>query len=305
MNDSKVKIWLQAARLRTLPLSVSGILVGSAFAAYKNAFDWSIFIGCIITTLGLQILSNFANDYGDGVKGTDNTDRIGPKRVLQSGLVGVQELKKAIYWTVGLTMLSIIVLIYVSFKDIGFNANAILFVLLGIAALVAAIKYTVGKSAYGYSGFGDVFVFVFFGGVSVMGSSFLYLKTLEPLLWLVAIAMGLLSTGVLNLNNMRDIDNDRKMNKNTLVVKIGSQKAKYYHHTILVLAILCLFLFSYKLGLTPSYKGWMYLILLFPLGKHFVFVARNKVLVDFNPELKKLALITFGIALLLSLGMVL
>ena len=216
---TKVKAWLNAARLRTLPLSISGIFVGTALAAYYGATNVTIFILALCTTIGLQVTSNFANDYGDGVKGTDGDDRIGPKRALQSGLLTAAELKRGIYISIVINAVLIISLIFISFgiKDVLYP---VLFLVLGALAIWAAIKYTVGKSAYGYQGLGDVFVFIFFGLVSVLGSMFLYLKFIDLFAVLPAIAIGLLSVGVLNLNNMRDIKSDTAVGKNTLVKHI-------------------------------------------------------------------------------------
>ncbi|MEP1983406.1 MAG: 1,4-dihydroxy-2-naphthoate octaprenyltransferase, partial [Maribacter dokdonensis] len=227
---TKVKAWLNAARLRTLPLSISGIFVGTALAAYYGATNVTIFILALCTTIGLQVTSNFANDYGDGVKGTDGDDRIGPKRALQSGLLTAAELKRGIYISIVINAVLIISLIFTSFgiKDVLYP---VLFLVLGALAIWAAIKYTVGKSAYGYQGLGDVFVFIFFGLVSVLGSMFLYLKFIDLFAVLPAIAIGLLSVGVLNLNNMRDIKSDTAVGKNTLAVKMGLSKAKKYHYT--------------------------------------------------------------------------
>ena len=207
-----MKHWIQAARLRTLPLSVSGIIVGSFYAMSQSMFNWKIIIFALSTTLGLQILSNFANDYGDGIKGTDNEDRVGPKRAIQSGVITPEAMKRALVITSILTLISAIVLIYVAFKD--HNLGFSLFYLgLGILAIASAIKYTVGNSAYGYRGFGDLFVFIFFGLVSTLGIYFMFAKEMDWLLLLPATAIGFLSVAVLNLNNMRDEESDRKSNK--------------------------------------------------------------------------------------------
>ena len=239
---TKVKAWLNAARLRTLPLSISGILVGTAMAAYHGVTNVSIFVLAILTTIGLQVTSNFANDYGDGVKGTDGDDRVGPKRALQSGLLTAAQLKSGIYISIVINAILIVALIITSFglKDILYP---VLFLLLGAFAIWAAIKYTVGKSAYGYNGLGDIFVFIFFGLVSVLGSMFLYLKAISFMTVLPAVSVGLLSVGVLNLNNMRDIKSDAVVGKNTMVVKMGLAKAKKYHYALLIISFLSLFCF--------------------------------------------------------------
>lgn len=297
---ANIKAWLQAARLRTLPLSVSGILVGS-FYAYSQpeiTFNWAILGFSLLTTLGLQILSNFANDYGDGVKGTDNETRIGPQRAIQSGAITVAAMKKGIIITALLTLIAAIILIYLSFGSENF-AYSLLFFFLGLAAIVAAIKYTVGGSAYGYRGLGDLFVFIFFGLVSVIGCYFLFTKQIDSLLLLPAVSIGLLSVAVLNLNNMRDQISDALSGKNTLVVKIGPAKAKIYHFTIIVTALLLTVLFA----IFKSFEGLQYLFLLayIPLLMHIKTVAKNTVPRELDPELKKVALSTFFLSVLLCI----
>ena len=292
---TKVKAWLNAARLRTLPLSISGIFVGTALAAYYGATNVTIFILALCTTIGLQVTSNFANDYGDGVKGTDGDDRIGPKRALQSGLLTAAELKRGIYISIVINAVLIISLIFISFgiKDVLYP---VLFLVLGALAIWAAIKYTVGKSAYGYQGLGDVFVFIFFGLVSVLGSMFLYLKFIDLFAVLPAIAIGLLSVGVLNLNNMRDIKSDTAVGKNTLAVKMGLSKAKKYHYTILVVSFLCLFYFLFTTN--ASQLRYVSLVGYLPILVHLRKVALTDKAAELDPELKKLALSTFFIAVL-------
>lgn len=305
-----MKHWIEAARIRTLPLSVSGIIVGSMYALANptdsiltptEVFNWRIFSFAIITTLGLQILSNFANDYGDGVKGTDNEDRVGPKRALQSGAITAPEMKKAIVITSLLTLLSAVLLIYFAFTDTNLYYS-LFYLVLGILAILSAIRYTVGSKAYGYRGLGDVFVFVFFGLVSTMGVNFLYSKQIDIELFLPAMAIGFLSVGVLNLNNMRDEASDRKAGKNTLVVKIGGKKAKLYHYFLVTFAMALILIFAF----INSFKFDQYLFLLayIPLTKHLSTVYKNNEPRALDPELKKLALSTFALSVLLALCMI-
>lgn len=291
-----MKKWIQAARLRTLPLSVSGIIIGSAYAYFQGFENWAIVVFALLTTLGFQVLSNFANDYGDGVKGTDNEHRVGPQRAIQSGAITAPQMKTAIIITAVLSLVSAVTLIYISFGKENFSYSLLFFVL-GVASIVAAIKYTVGKGAYGYSGFGDVFVFIFFGLVSVLGSNFLFTKQFDTVLVLPAIAIGLLSVAVLNLNNMRDIENDRNSGKNTIVVKMGLQTAKYYHYSIVILAILAIVVFSFLAEI--SYFGVLFIAIL--MFRHLKTVQKAKTYTDFDPELKKVALGTFALAIILSL----
>jgi 1,4-dihydroxy-2-naphthoate octaprenyltransferase len=292
---TKGNAWLNAARLRTLPLSISGILVGTAITAFHGETNPFIFILALCTTVGLQITSNFANDYGDGIKGTDNDARVGPKRALQSGLLTAAELKRGIYISIGINIVLIVLLIVISFglKQILYPT---LFLILGAFAIWAAIKYTVGKSAYGYNGLGDIFVFIFFGLVSVLGTIFLYLKEIHLIDFLPAITIGLLSVGVLNLNNMRDFKSDKSVSKNTLVVILGLRKAKMYHYTLLSISFLCLF---YFLSTTNgSLIRYVSLIGFVPVFIHMRNVAVTNNEAELDPELKKLALSTFFTALL-------
>jgi len=305
-----MKHWIDAARLRTLPLSVSGIIVGSMYALANpteniltptEVFNWRLFGFAIITTLGLQILSNFANDYGDGLKGTDNDDRVGPKRAIQSGVISPKDMKRAIIMTSFLTLLCAILLIYYAFADTNI-VYSLFFLVLGILAIVSAIRYTVGNTAYGYKGFGDLFVFIFFGLVSTLGVNFLYSKQLDALLFLPAIAIGLLSVGVLNLNNMRDEASDRKSNKNTIVVKIGGAKAKKYHYFLVISAMVLIVLFALLSDF--HFDQYLFLLAYIPLIKHLITVSKNQDSRLLDPELKKLALSTFALSVLLSLGMI-
>lgn len=287
-----MKKWIQAARLRTLPLSVSGIIVGSAYAYYQHKFNGIIFALALLTTLAFQILSNFANDYGDGIKGTD-ANRVGEKRLVASGEVSSAQMKQAVIVTGLISLLLALSLIFVSFGQDHFLFS-LLFLVLGLASIAAAIKYTVGKNAYGYSGFGDVFVFIFFGLVSVLGSNFLFTKTLDWKLILPAIAIGLLSVAVLNLNNMRDIENDKIANKNTLVVKKGLAWAKKYHEVIILIASLSFMLFCTLLRV-PLFP---ILAINIPLIFHLRKIKSAQQYADFEPELKKVALSTFALSLL-------
>ena len=305
-----MKHWIQAARLRTLPLSVSGIIVGSMYAqAYptdnvltpSEVFNWRIFAFAILTTLGLQILSNFANDYGDGMKGTDNQDRVGPKRAIQSGVISPEAMKRAIIITATLTLISAILLIFYAFGETNIGYS-LFFLVLGILAITSAIRYTVGNTAYGYRGYGDLFVFVFFGLVSTLGVNFLYSKQLNFDLFLPATAIGLLSVGVLNLNNMRDEASDRKSNKNTIVVKIGGAKAKKYHYFLIISAMVLVLVFAAMDKF--RFDQYLFILAYIPLTKHLITVFKNQEPKALDPELKKLALSTFALAILLAICMI-
>ena len=302
--------WIEAARVRTLPLSVSGIIVGSMYAlAYPTdniltpteVFNWQLFGFAILTTLGLQILSNFANDYGDGIKGTDNEDRVGPKRAIQSGVISPQAMKRAMIITSVLTFISAVLLIYFAFgKD--HIVYSLIFLVLGILAIASAIRYTVGNTAYGYHGYGDLFVFIFFGLVSTLGVNFLYSQQLDFALCLPAIAIGFLSVGVLNLNNMRDEESDRKSGKNTIVVKIGGAKAKKYHFFLVISAMVLMIVFAILNNF--QIDQYIFLVAYFPLTSHLITVYKNKNPKLLDPELKKLAISTFILSVLLSLCLI-
>jgi 1,4-dihydroxy-2-naphthoate octaprenyltransferase len=290
---NNIKIWLQAARLRTLPLSVSGIIMGNALALNHNDFSFIIFLLSILTAIAFQIVSNFANDYGDGIKGTDNEERIGPKRVLQQGLLTLENLKRGIFVSVVVSIILSITLIY---ESLGVNKLlfSVLFILLAIGAVAAAIKYTVGANPYGYSGLGDLFVFIFFGWVSVIGSYFLQINSIDLSIILFATTFGLLSVAVLNLNNMRDIENDFNSSKITLAVRLGSDKAKIYHYFLVSIAII---LFFIGIGEQPLLIKTIYTLVFVPLFLHLYCVFNVKDPKQFDPELKKLALTIFFISI--------
>lgn len=278
-----------------------GSCIGNAYlnatspsSIYVSVFERSIFWLAILTTIGFQVLSNFANDYGDGVKGTDQ-DRTGEARMVASGAISPKQMKSAMIITTIITLLIAFTLIYVAFGKDNFGYSA-LFIVLGIASIAAAIKYTVGKSAYGYSGFGDIFVFVFFGLLSVVGSCFLFTKHVQMYVFLPAFSIGMLSTAVLNLNNMRDRVNDQKAGKNTIVVKIGGEFAKYYQYYLVLGSLL--FAVAYTTIYYVEPKQFLFLITYLPLGRHLWFVYKNQDESELDGQLKIVALSTFLFALL-------
>lgn len=257
--------------------------------------DYTVFGFCILITIGFQITSNFANDYGDGIKGTDSWDRVGPKRALQSGALTRTELK----WGTAVTALFSVVLVIgllIYVFGLGISPYFILFLVLAILSIWAAIKYTVGKSAYGYRGLGDVFVFLFFGLLAVLGTKFLYVQRIDMLDFLPAIAIGTLCVGVLNLNNLRDIKSDTNHGKNTLIVKIGFEKGKIYHFFLLAVSFISFLAYA----LLHAW-GWrlFFLVPYFIIMIHLVKVLRTDEPVKLDPELKKLALSTFLLSVLL------
>lgn len=296
------KIWLTAFRIRTLPLALSATILGSFLAFANGAFKWSVFIFGLLTTLFLQILSNLANDYGDALKGTDNEHRIGPLRVTQSGLVAKKQMKKMIILFVSLSFISGILLIYSGLGSKG-SLLYVLFFLLGCTAIFAAIKYTVGRRPYGYAGLGDVMVFIFFGIVGVSGTYFLHTLSFSWSILMPASAIGLFSMGVLNLNNMRDRENDRDNGKMTLVVRMGFSWAKIYHISLLLVGFLLSLVYTI-LHFQSAYQ-FLFVLALPLLLSDIRKVWINTVPIELNAELRKLAVATLIFAVTFGMGLVL
>ena len=240
---AKLKTWIRAARPRTVLLSFSGVLMGGFLSIAEGNCNYFALAFCASTAILLQILSNLANDFGDYKKGTDNAQRKGPQRELQSGSISEKEMKTGIV-IVGLASLLsgglLLISVFLTSSDL---VDLAVFALLGIAAILAALLYTLGKRPYGYRGLGDLFCFIFFGWVAVFGTYYLATKNLDFSVLLPASAMGFMSNAVLNINNMRDIENDRASGKNSLVVKIGLQRAFIYHLILIIGAFLFLTLF--------------------------------------------------------------
>lgn len=299
---SNLQVWLSAVRLRTLPLSVSGIFVGSCLAYYAtDKFNVLIFIFAITSTIGFQVLSNLANDYGDGTKGTDNHERIGPERAIQSGQISPEQMMVAIQNTIMFIIFSVFALIYSAF-GVYYILYAFIFIVLAGIAVYSALTYTIGDSPYGYRGLGDLFVFLFFGIVSVVGTYFLNTLRLDHVVILPAISIGLLSVGVLNVNNMRDIKSDEKSGKHTLAVKMGSKRAKQYHLFLIYGAIIASVLFSILYYSSPY--NFIFYLAYIPLFKHIKVVVNATHPSEFDPQLKFLAITTFIFSILLGLGQV-
>lgn len=268
----KINYWIKAARLRTLPLSFSCILLSSSLVMINHiVLSYRVLFLALTTTLLLQIVSNFANDYGDAKKGADK-NRNGEERMVQSGKISKFQMKVAI---VILSIITLIVGLYLIFSVFQTDIYKIsIFLILGISSIIAAIKYTVGKSAYGYKAYGDLSVFIFFGMVGVIGSYYLFTKNFHWITIPGALFTGLMSCGVLNLNNMRDYENDIINNKITLVVKMGIHKSKKYHFLLLFLSI------SSLITIVFFSQNYYYIISMFPL----IFVIRH--LIHLNQYLK-------------------
>ena len=297
---AQLKDWIHAARLRTLPLSVAGIITGSAAAFALGKWNGTVFALALCTTLLFQILSNLANDLGDTLKGADNANRVGPTRAVQSGAISPKTMRNAVILVSLLSFIAALLLIYVGSQLLTQTA-LIGYVLLAIACITAAILYTVGKKAYGYNGMGDLFVFLFFGLVSVLGVYPLFGNELSWIIILPAITIGNYSTAVLNLNNMRDQENDALVEKNTVVVKWGNENAKKYHALLFIIGFLSWVSF---LILTNNTIGFISLLPFILFLKHLKFVRNNTIPKSLDGELKKVALGTFFTSVLYFISVI-
>lgn len=299
--NHKVSAWIQAIRPRTLPLALSSTVLGSFIAASEKSFHWQVFILALLTTLFLQILSNLANDYGDFTKGTDKTGRTGPLRMVQSGMINSTQMVVAIIVVASLSLLCGSVLIFTGTHGNGPGIK-IFYFLLGFAAISAAVKYTIGRKPYGYIGLGDLFVFIFFGLTGVIGTYYLHTQHIRLDILLPATSVGLLSVGVLNINNIRDYQSDLKASKRTLVVMIGNRWARIYHLSLLSGAVITGSLFT-LINFKTGYQ-WLFLTTTPLLFTNLLSVFRYTRPIELNYELKKLAFstllfsFTFGIGLL-------
>lgn len=301
--NNQIKAWLYAFRLRTLPLAFSAIITGSsiAFADNREHFNWLVFGLCLLTTLLLQILSNLANDYGDSEKGTDNHERIGPKRAVQAGLLTAAQIRNGIIVCTLFCLVTGSTLVRSATKGLH-PTYGLFFLLLGFGAIGAAIKYTVGKNAYGYRGLGDVFVMLFFGFVGVSGSYYLLAHQLHYTVLLPAFTIGAFATGVLNLNNMRDSESDAKAGKITMVVKMGLEKARKYHRGLIIAGWLAAIVYVALNYVSPPQFAF---VLTFPLfRRHLVNVRDVEELKDFDPLLKQLAIGTFIFSIFFAAGII-
>ena len=283
-----------------MPLALASIFTGSALAywADKESFNLTVMLLCLLTTILLQVLSNFANDYGDHQKGSDTEERIGPLRGIQQGAISANELKWGLILMAVGAFFSGAFLIGIAYQSL---TDLLAFAGLGILAIIAAITYTVGAKPYGYLGLGDLSVLLFFGLLGVGGTYYLQTHSIDSLIILPALGSGLLATAVLNINNLRDIEQDAKVGKNTLVVRIGPKKGRIYHCVLLSVAALCYVLFAASTAFSP----WYFLFLLaFPLLlKHALFVYRSKEPAVLRPMLAQMSMISLFINILFSLGL--
>lgn len=297
----KTRAWISALRLRTLPLALASIGMGSFLAAADNIFRINVLFWAGLTTVFLQILSNLANDYGDSVNGADSEHRVGPTRAVQSGVISLAEMKVGIIIFILLSLVAGIKLLSVT---VGLGTELFYWFLgFGVLSIAAAYTYTAGKRPYGYAGLGDIMVLIFFGVLGVGGSYFLYALQIDYKILLPAISMGALATGVLNINNIRDIDSDIKAGKNTIPVRFGQRNAIIYHWLLIIIAILAAGAYIFIQGISTYSLIWLLGLPLLVINGYKV--ATTPVQKDLDPYLKHLALstlffmITFGLAIVL------
>lgn len=297
-----MKEWLKAFRLRTLPLAFSSIFMGAFLAHKEGLFNLQILVLCLLTTLFLQVLSNLANDYGDSIHGADSIDREGPKRAVQSGTISLAQMKMAIVIFSVFSFLSGVILLYLAF---GLNNLLSVFVWLcvGLCCIAAAIKYTAGKNPYGYAGLGDVAVFLFFGIIGVCGTYYMFTQQFTAELLLPAIACGVFATGVLNVNNIRDIDSDEKAGKRSIPVRLGRAKAIKYHWGLLAGGMISSVLYIQLYGTT---LGWNKYILLFSFPLFIwngIAISTKSTAAQIDPYLKQLAISTLFFVIVFGLSL--
>lgn len=296
-----MKHWISAARPRTLPLALSSILMGSFLAAGSHAFSWTIFGLAVLTTTFLQVLSNFANDYGDTISGVDNVERTVATRAVQTGAITRVQMTQAIILMSVLSFSTGSLLIYEGLKDTS-TQTIITFFGLGILAIIASITYTVGKRPYGYMGLGDISVLIFFGWVGVLGTYFLYTHEINLLMFLPATSCGLFAVGVLNINNIRDIESDIKTGKNSIPVRLGKDKAVIYHWFLLTGGFVCAVIYS--LLNHSEMLNWIFLITLPLLIKIGLGVSKGQTPAQIDPFLKFMALTTLLFVITFGIGQV-
>ena len=288
-----VKKWVLATRLETSMLAITSVALGSALAAFAGTFDGSVALLAALTAALLQLVCNLANDYGDWVRGADPINDVKLPSAIQTGLVTLEQVRRALWVLVILTLVCGLCLLYVAHLS---PAEIGSFMLLGAFALVAAITYTMGHQPYGYQGWGDVFVFLFFGLVGVGGTFYLHTKQFSTLWLLPAISHGSLVVGVLNINNLRDMTPDAQVGKRTLAVQWGRKAIVRYHG----------FLLATSLGAALVFWGmhaqtrWPYgglLVSAYFLGKHGLVVSRTATN-QLNKQLQDLVLLIMLLACL-------
>ncbi len=297
-NKTLIQAWISAFRPRTLFLAAAGVILGSGLALHVGQFDLTSALLTLTTALLLQLLSNLANDLGDYVKGTDRTGgRVGPVRGVQSGKISPHQMKVGIGFTTLITMISGLVLLLRLFYTIGLVA-IVVFLIVGFFSLLSALFYTLGHRPYGYKGWGDFFAFLFFGPIAVIGTYYLQAQSIDLRSIFPSIGMGLLSAMILNVNNMRDIDNDALSGKRTIAVRLGLKKAKVYHSILMLTMFASFLIYSFVYASTPLYRFVYVIVYLFQfvlLSQIFKRDGRN-----LDPYLRKTALSAFLLSILFA-----
>ena len=296
--NNRISPWISAFRPHTLFLAAAGVILGSGLALHVGRFDLTTAILTLTTAILLQLLSNLANDLGDYVQGTDQTgSRVGPMRSVQSGKISPHKMKIGIGITTLITMFSGLVLLLRLFHTIGLIV-IVVFLIVGALSLFSALFYTLGERPYGYKGWGDFFAFLFFGPIAVMGTYYLQTQIVDFKSVLPSIGMGLLSAMILNVNNMRDIDNDAYSNKRTIAVRLGLERAKVYHSTMMLIMYACFLIYSFLYAITPWYRFVYIIVYLF----QFIILIQifKKEGKELDPYLRKTALSAFVLSILFS-----
>lgn len=303
--------WIKAARLRTLPLSLSGIIVGSFIARWRmseaeDKWNIEVFVLALLVTLLYQVLSNYANDYGDALKGTDSLRSSSAEaRSVASGKISSKSMRMAIILVAVLSLIATLALLYVAFLQDGFHQGFTVLLVLGILSILAAVGYTLGRKPYGYMGLGDIMVFLFFGILSVCGSYYLFTREFHWDMLLPASAIGLFSAAVLNLNNMRDMESDRITGKKTLALRLGYRNAMIYQMVLLQLPHILLLVFLMLNGLHEKgqYYAFIVMVMLFPTAALRRRILQSKSREELDGFLKQIGIITFATSILLAAGL--
>jgi 1,4-dihydroxy-2-naphthoate octaprenyltransferase len=293
-TSSGMRIWLMAARVRTLPASVAPVLVGTALAGYAHTFHAARFIAALIGAIFIQVGTNLSNDYSDARRGADTEDRLGPVRVTAGGLVPPGRVLVATYVSFGVAILAGVYLVAVAGWQL---------VLVGAASILAGVLYTGGPRPYGYEGLGELFVFLFFGIVAVAGSYFVQVKHLHWEAFALAVPVGLLASAILVVNNFRDTDTDRRAGKRTLAVRLGRSRTR----TLFAVIVYAAFVLTPVTWLFGPLRPWILLPwLTLPLAAALVRVVRNHTDgPSLNNALARSGMLQLTFCMLLSAGLLL
>jgi 1,4-dihydroxy-2-naphthoate octaprenyltransferase len=291
---SGMRIWLMASRVRTLPASVAPVLVGTALAGYFGVFHPLRFVAALIGAMFIQVGTNLSNDYSDARRGADTEDRLGPVRVTAGGLVPPKRVLVATYVSFGIAVLAGAYLIVVAGWEL---------LLVGAASILAGVLYTGGPRPYGYEGLGELFVFLFFGIVAVAGSFFVQTKHLDWEAFALAVPVGLIATAILVVNNVRDLETDRRAGKRTLAVRLGRERTRTLYAVIVYLA----YLLTPVTWLFGPLRAWVFLPWLsLPLGAGVVRTVRNRTDgPSLNGALARNGMLQLAFCVLLSAGLLL